>query len=520
MRILSYCFALLWLTSCVSNYDANTLDLLLTNGLITTGQGEAPQPGAIGIKGDSIVFVGEIPETYTRFNREIDVEGRWIAPGFIDPHTHLGGYLNDSLKNTNQGYLFQGVTTVFVGNDGGGSLYVDQQFKKWEQNGIGTNAALYVGHGSLRRAVMGMQDREPNEEEMETMKGLLRQGLEHGALGLSCGLYYAPGSYATTEEVIELAHIVKEFNGIYDVHLRDESSYNIGLIGAVEETIEIAKAAGIPGHIAHIKCLGVDVWGMSDSVIQIVEEARANGIQITADQYPYNASGSSIAGALIPRWVLADDPEPIAKFEDVTLRSRIMDEMEENLRRRGGPESLLLTYPSEKNRDLKGLTLGEVAEKWRIPPIEAAVRIFINGGSSAGSFNMQESDIERFMSQPWVMTGSDGSAGHPRKYGTYPKKISHYIMKQSVMPLEKMIQQSTSLPAITFQLTRRGLLRPGYFADIIVFDPEEVKDHATFEDPTALSSGMEYVIVNGRVTIDQGQFTGEKAGRALRHEAN
>ena len=233
--------------------------------------GNESYQASIGIIGDSISFIDQDQSNSWKAAKVIDATGYVVAPGFIDPHTHAGRDLNDTIRNSNINYLTQGVTTVFVGNDGGSALDVEAQFTKWEEQGIGTNAATYIGHGTIRRAVMGMQDGSPSLEEMGSMKMIVRKGMEAGAIGLSSGLYYAPASYASTEEVIELAKVVAEFGGIYDVHMRDESSYNIGLLGAIKETIDIAEAAGLPSHIAHIKCLGVDVWGQSYEAIELIE---------------------------------------------------------------------------------------------------------------------------------------------------------------------------------------------------------------------------------------------------------
>ena len=492
------------------------IDVIIKDGLIYDGSAHSPVMGAIGIDHDTIVFVGEyIPSKY-QAAKIIDADGRMITPGFIDPHTHAISDLRDTAKRANLNYLFQGVTTVFVGNDGRSSLNLKQQFDTWEKQGIGTNAASYVGHSTLRRQVMGMRDDPPTADELAQMKAILQKGMKDGALGFSSGLYYAPASYANTQEVIELAKVAAAYDGIYDVHMRDESTYNIGLVAAVKETIEIAEKAGLPGHIAHIKCLGVDVWGQSDSIVQIVKNARAKGLMITADQYPYRASGSSITGALIPRWVLADDPDPRPKFDNPQLRQRIIAEMKENMRRRGGPETLLLTFPNKKNKDLKGMTLAQVAQKWQVTPIDAAIEIFMNGGSAVGSFNMHPDDMATFMQQPWVMTGSDGSSGHPRKYGSFPKKLANYVLKENWIDMDAMIHRSSGLTATVFKLHKRGFLRPGYYADILVFNPEQVVDQATFEEPTKLAEGMSYVFVNGQLAIDDGQFTGQLAGRALR----
>ncbi len=435
MKIRASLFALLFLALSCSQPPDQEFDLLIVGGEILDGSGEAAYRTDIGIKGDQIIWMGEAEKEKKKAFKTIDAAGYTVTPGFIDPHTHAGGDLEDSLRNANLNYLTQGVTTVFIGSDGRSHTDLGGLFEKFERQGIGTNVASFVGHSTVRRQVMGMRDDAPTEEEMQNMKTLVERGMDAGAIGLGSGLYYAPASYAETEEVIELAKIAAARGGVYDVHMRDESSYSIGLLGAVEETIRISEEAGLPANMSHLKCLGADVWGKSAEVIKIVEAARARGVQITADQYPYRASSTSLTSALVPRWVLADDPDPSVKFDDPSLRPRIIAEMKENIRRRGGPETLLLTHPSKKNIDLKGLTLAQVAEKWEIEAVEAAIRIVLNGSSSVGSFNMQEDDIVRFMAQPWVMSSSDGSTGHPRKYGSFPKKIKEYTLEKKVLDL-------------------------------------------------------------------------------------
>ena len=493
------------------------VDLILLNGLIIDGSKDAkPYKANIAIKGDSIYKIGPINDFPYSANQTIDVEGYVVSPGFIDPHTHASRDLRDTNRNANLNYLHQGVTTVFIGSDGRSALDLNQLFSTLTNQGVGTNVGSFIGHNTIRRKIMGMRNATPTNEELSQMQLLVKRGMEAGAIGLSSGLYYAPGSYSKTEEVVELAKVAASYGGVYDAHIRDESSYTIGLLGAVKESIEIAKQANIHSNISHIKCLGVDVWNQSTEIIELINTARSNGVSITADQYPYNASGTSIRGALIPRWVLADDPDPTEKFLNKDLLPKIKSDMAENLRRRGGASKLLLTAPSQKNLALKGKTLEDVAKMWSLAPIDAAIQIFQNGGSSVGSFNMNPSDIKNFVQQEWVMTSSDGSTGHPRKYGSFPKKLKEFVVENSIISLEKMIHHSSGLTAHTFHLQKRGLLQEGFFADIIVFKPEEVKDNATFENPTEIAEGMHWVIVNGQLAIKEGIFTEKLAGKILR----
>jgi len=491
---------------------AQELDLILHNGTVIDGSGAPAVHADIGISGDRIVFVGS--SAGKKAKRVIDVSGLVVTPGFIDPHTHTAGDLSDPKRSHNEAYLMQGVTTVATGNDGDSPEHIGDTLAKWTRQGIGTNAVLFIGQGTVRREVMGMSDAKPTPEQMEKMKGLVDTAMNEGAIGLSTGLYYAPGSYSTTEEVIELARVAAQHGGIYDTHMRDESSYNIGLMNAVRETLRIGKEANIPVMISHIKALGADVWGQSTDVIALIDDARKAGIKATASQYPYEASGTSVTASLVPRWAEADG-KLLKNIDDPALHERLVKEMTENLRRRGGPETLLMT--ASKDKSIVGKNLAQIAKGRNVSPVEAALQIIRAGGSSVASFNMKESDIEAFMKQPWVMTCSDGSEGHPRKYGTFPRKIHEYVYEKHVLPLEAAVRSSTSLPAETLQLKDRGLLKQGYYADVLVFDPKTFMDRATYENPTVPATGVQYLLVNGRLAVDKGELTSTMAGRALKH---
>lgn len=332
---------------------------------------------------------------------------------------------------------------------------------------------------------------------------------------MSTGLFYAPGSYAKTEEVIELSKVVAEKGGIYDTHMRDEGSYSIGLLGSIRETIRIGRMAKIPVHISHIKALGTEVWGQSRQAIRLIKQARGKGVKITANQYPYTASGTNITAALVPRWAEAGGAaQLLERIKDSQIRPRLVAEMEANLKRRNGAEAILITRSQDKR--LVGKTLGALAKERKKSPVEAALDIVADGGAGIASFNMNEGDIENFMRQDFVMTGSDGSSGHPRKYGTFPRKLREYVFEKKLITLPFAIRASSALTAETFRIPERGRLRVGYFADVVVFDPKTVRDRATYEQPEAPATGMKFVIVNGRIAVDEGKYTGILAGRPLR----
>ncbi len=492
------------------------IQVLIRDGTVYDGSGSEGVVTDVGVRDDRVVFVGDASEARVVADREIDAAGLIVAPGFVDPHAHAQGDLTatarDRRENTN--YLMQGVTTVVVGNDGHGTWDVAGERARMLDGGIGTNAALLVGFGSVRGEVMGSRDASPSPEELERMRALVDRAMRDGAVGMSTGLFYAPQSFSTTEEVVELAEVAAAYGGTYDSHLRDESTYSVGLSGAVAEAIDVARATGIRVNISHIKALGVDVWGRSASVIGQIRDARAQGLLITADQYPYEASGSSLSASLLPRWAQVGGRDSLAaRLADPGARARIVAEMGDNLRRRNGAEAMLITGGSDAT--IRGKTLAEVARDRGEDPIEAAIAVISNGGAAIGSFNMSEDDIRAFMQAEFVMTGSDGSGGHPRKFGTYPRKIRRYVLDEGVITMARMIHASSRQPAEVFGLEGRGRVDVGAFADLAVFDPATVRDLATFLEPTRLATGMRYVLVNGAFAVDDGRPTGMLSGRVL-----
>lgn len=509
-RLFTLLLSFLASASCFAT--AQQLDILIRGGTVVDGSGSAPTQADIGIAGDRIVFVGSGKGKHAK--REIDARGLIVTPGFIDPHTHTASDLSDPKRSRNDAYLMQGVTTVVTGNDGESPKAIGETFTRWQRQGIGTNAALFIGQGTVRSEVMGMSDARPSSDQIERMKHLVDEAMQQGAVGISTGLYYAPGSYSSTEEVVELAKVAAQHGGIYDTHMRDESSYTIGLLGSVRETIRIGREAHLPVMISHIKALGADVWGQSADVIKLVDDARDAGVNVTASQYPYTASGTSVTAALVPRWAEANGTL-LKNLDDPKVHAKLVDEMNQNLARRGGAKTLLMT--SARDKTIIGKTLADIAKERNESPVDAAIEIIKGGGSSVASFNMKERDIEAFMRQPWVMTCSDGSEGHPRKYGTYPHKLHEYVFEKHVLSLEAAVRSNTSLPAKTLHLKDRGLLKGGYFADVLVFDPRTFIDRATYESPQVLANGVRFLAVNGHLAIDNGSLTTTLAGRALKN---
>ena len=489
------------------------VDYLIENGQVFMGDNTPANNFVVAIKDDQIVYTGQAKPIKAK--HIINAGGLYVLPGFIDPHTHSMGELTstDTALRANTNYLYQGVTTVVNGNDGLGDIDIAAQANSMGAAGIGTNTALFIGHGALRKTIMGGEKRAPTAEELISMKAVVTDGMEAGALGLSTGLFYAPGSFSETEEVIELAKVVSKYGGVYDSHIRDEATYNIGLEAAIDEVIQIAREADVSANIAHIKALGVDVWGKSENLVAKVKTARRQGLNITADQYPWQASGTRISNALIPRWVKSGTTDDYMKrLNDPALVKQISSETFENLRKRGGADAVLIT---QGKREWQGLTLAKISLDNKLSPVDMAIEIARQGDARMASFNMNMEDVERFMTQDWVMTSSDGSSGHPRKYASYPKKYHDYVIEKNLMPVETFFYRSSGLVADTFNLCGRGYIKASYKADIAIIDPEGFRPIANFQNPEKLAQGVEYLIVNGKLIVSEGNLNSILPGRVL-----
>ena len=487
-------------------------DLLIRGGTVFTGDA-APFTGDVAIKGDRIVAVG--PTLTVTAARTIDARGMIVAPGFIDPHTHAGPWLASSDAKTRliPAFLLQGVTTAFIGNDGGGDPNVAATLATPKTKPVGVNFATYVGFGAIRGKVIGGAARAPTPAELGQEKALVAKGMCEGAIGFSTGLFYAPQSFSKTDEVIALTAEAAKRGGYYDSHIRDESSYTVGLIAAIQEAIDIGRATGIPIHISHIKALGVDVQGMAPRVIAMIDAARASGVNITASQYPWSASGTSLVASLVPLWAQdGGTAAMIKRFDDPGLQAKLHADMAEGMRKRGGAATLLIT-----EGQWRGKYLSQIAAAMKTDPISAAIAVIRVRDPGTVSFNMSEADIAAFMRQPWVMTDSDASGGHPRVWGTFARKYAKYVVADKVIGLRDFIERSSSVTARWFGLTGRGELKAGYFADVVVFDPKTYAARATYEQPTLPAVGVRTVVVNGVLAVDNGALTGKAAGRALPH---
>ena len=502
---------------------ADSVDILVRGGTVYDGSGGPARRVDIGIRSDRIVFIGNAAQARIASKQTIDATNLIVSPGFIDPHTHsyegLPNLSEERRKNT--GALMQGVTTVVTGADGRGPLDVARVLTESERLGLGANTYALAGFGTARARVMGSSSAPASPSQVDSMKTLIAKAMSEGAFGVGSGLFYAPQSYATTEEVIAVLRGASPYGGVYDTHQRDESSYTIGLLNSVREAIRIGRETGLTTNLGHVKALGVDVWGCADSVLALMRQSRAAGHLVVADQYPWTASGTGLGAALLPRWAEAGGRDSLLlRIADPATREKLLVEMRENLRRRGGDSTLLLTGGSAAARLHVGKTLKQVAVEKGTGAAETALELIRTvGGMSVASFNMIESDIETFMTDPYVMTSSDGSGGHPRLYGTYPRKIRRYVLDKPVITMERMVRASSGQVAEVYGIPERGAFKEGFFADVIVFDPKTIHEAATYVEPEKLSTGMRWVFVNGQAAVAEGVPTGVLAGKALRKSA-
>jgi N-acyl-D-amino-acid deacylase len=506
-----------WAGALVAQPDGD-YDVLIRGGAVFDGTGSAAVVTDVGVRDGRIVGVGSLAQAKAR--TIVDATGKYVTPGFIDVHSHAGGGLSEDL-NHGQPVLAQGITTVVVNPDGGGPVDIVDQRATYEKRGIGLNVAIFVPHGSIRRQVLGMTDRAPTPTELSQMLALTRAGMKAGAIGLSSGPYYAPGSYAKTDELVALAKVAAEFGGVYSSHIRDESDYTIGMVAAVEEVITVAEQAKLTGIVTHMKALGVGTWGASAEAVKRIEAARARGVSVFADQYPYEASGTSITGALVPRWAQVFGDEAMIRRSKGDERGKFLAEVKTNIARRGGANTLVIARFAP-DPSLEGKTLDDLSKLWNKTPEEVALDLLARGGAGLVSFNMTEADIAHIMKQPWTMTSSDGGLGpmgvgkpHPRAYGAFPRKLRLYVRERGVIDWPFAIRSMTSLPATVFGMKDRGVIVKGAWADLVVIDPAKVADKATYTDPHQLSVGIDTILVNGQVARFNGEFSPTLAGRVV-----
>ncbi|MEE2669294.1 MAG: amidohydrolase family protein [Gemmatimonadota bacterium] len=514
-------FGLLFVLATPSITHGQDYSVIIRNGRVIDGTGNPWFLADVALDGDRIVAIGNLEAAAAR--REIDAAGLYVTPGFIDVHSHAGPGLVSAGLSHGEPLLAQGITTVLINPDGGGPVDLVRQRSELLRDGLGINVAQLVPHGSVRRAIIGSENRAPTAVEMEQMRDLVRNGMMEGAFGLSSGTFYVPGSYSTPEEIVELAEVIAEFGGTYTSHIRDESDYTVGVVAAVEEVINVARRSGIPGVVTHVKALGPPVWGFGAVITRRIEVAREEGVEVYTDQYPYTASATGLASALLPRWSQAGGTDSLmARFDRPSVMADIRSAIVDNLARRGGADRIQFRRVSF-DASIEGTLLSELARQRSEDPVDTVIDLLQRGGASIISYNMDEDDLRTLMSTPWNMTASDGGlvpwmegVPHPRSYGTFPRKIRHYVIEEGIVDLPSAIRSMTGLPAQVFRINDRGVLRPGAYADIVVFDLGLLESPATFTEPHQLARGMVEVFVGGETAISSGEFTGTLAGRVIR----
>jgi len=500
-------------------------DLVLRNGRIVDGSGSPWYRGDVAIRGDTIVHVA--PSVTDAATRIIDAAGQVVTPGFIDIHSHAREGIFDSPAAEN--YIRQGVTTIIEGPDGSSPLPIAEFLAKLDALPKTVNIGTMVGQGSVRAAVIGLADRKPTAGELDEMLALVEQGMKDGAFGLSSGLFYVPGSFTSTDEVIEMAKAAARYGGIYISHMRDEASK---VVDSVKETIAIGERGGLPTQVTHHKIIGTGNWGKSVDTLQLVDDARKRGIDATIDQYPYTASSTSVGAALLPAWAQEGGREKIlARLKDPGLRADIKAEMVraiQNERGGGDPKNVVLAR-CEWDESLSGKNLADVTRMRgmdvTLPNAAEAAMWIVEQGNCSGIFHaMAEEDLRRILRHPATMIASDGGIPlfgranpHPRNYGTFARVLAVYVRDLKIITLEDAVRKMSSFPAQRLSLADRGLIRPGMKADIAVFDSALVRDAATFERPHQYAQGMSTVIVNGRIVLDGGSMLPARPGRALYH---
>jgi N-acyl-D-aspartate/D-glutamate deacylase len=494
-------------------------DVVLRGATLYDGSGRPGQAGDLAIKGDRIAAVGRFEAKGSP--RVIDATGLLVAPGFIDLHTHSDAALAQPATRANLNYLLQGVTTVVTGNCGSGPTDVARYFKTLEENGVGGNVIHQVPHNDVRRLVMGNANRAPTAEELKKMEALVDQAMKDGAWGLSTGLIYNPGTYAKTDEIVALAKVAARHGGFYASHIRDEGA---GAPAAIEEALTVGREAGLPVHISHLKASGRPVWGRAGEWVALIERARKAGQAVTADQYPYAASSTSLAATVIPpRFREGTHKDFLARLDDAGQGPLIRKAVENALEVRDGGKALRIARYAPKPA-WQGKDVAAIAAAEKKTPLEVVLEIERGGGAQIVNFGMSPEDVRLIMKQPWVATASDGSAQvpadtvpHPRSYGCFPRKIGHFALEEKVIPVEQAIRSASGLPADVLRLPERGYLKPGYYADVVAIDPATYRDRATFDRPHGYATGVAYLFVNGKAAVEDGKFTGTLAGRVLRH---
>jgi N-acyl-D-amino-acid deacylase len=499
---------------------APAFDLVITNARIVDGSGNPWFRADVGIRDGRIAKVGRI--TPADGAKTIDAKDQILAPGFIDVHTHVESIYDQPAA---ENFIRMGVTSLVTGNCGTSTTEVAEFLARVKQQPISVNLATLIAHGSVRRKIMGLVDRDPTPDEMKRMEALVEQGMKDGAVGLSTGLIYVPGTFAKTEEIVGLARIVAHYGGIYSTHMRSEGDK---VVDAIRESIQIGEKAGLPVEISHFKIANRKLWGQSPVTIGLVREARARGLVITVDQYAYTASSTSLDSRL-PGWLRAGGLEEGKKrLTNKVTRDRVVSEMKEALKNSGFKDysyAMVANYGADKS--FNGKSIAETTQQVRgkkdvKSQIEQIIAMYEAGGASMVYHGMSEDDVQRIMREPFTMIASDSgvrqideSVPHPRGYGNNVRVLGHYVRELHLLSLEDAIRKMTSLPAQTFGFRDRGMVREGFAADLVIFDEKTIEDHATFDKPHQFPVGISYVLVNGELVFANGQMTGARPGVAL-----
>ena len=505
-----------------ANRDADSVATLFTGGLVYDGSGSAPYVADVGIADGRIAFIGNSRESGITGDETIDVSGNWVAPGFVDAHSHAE--LDRDYGRDAAPYLYQGITSVVLGVDGDGSD-IARHITLWEDNGIGVNGMLFIGHGSVREEVMGREDRAPTPAELDAMRALVREGMEEGAFGLSTGLFYVPGTYASTEEVIELARVAAQYDGaIYDTHDRDLGAVyeGVGYDASVQEGIRVGAESGLRVIFSHFNLQGAHNYGRAHVGAKYIDDARARGVEVWAAQHPYTATQSNLRSYTIPDWASAGGRAAmLARFDDPLESQEIKQATNAMLDIRGGAGKILFADPRP---DLNGKTLAQVAGELELSPADAVQEILRVDNAVVMNLELYDAENTRVLAQePWMMTCTDGrtprpdqAITHPRTFGAFPMKMRLYVFDEPLLTPEFVIRSFSGLAADFYRLDDRGYLREGYVADITILDPDRYRDRATFEEPRLYSQGVVHVLVNGTFALRDGTPTGALAGLPLR----
>lgn len=498
-------------------------DILIKNGKIIDGSGNNWYYSDVAIKNGKIVAISRHIDQPA--NKVIDANGLVVAPGFIDVHTHLEG--DEDKDPEAKSFIYDGVTTCITGNCGSSNTDIGKYLKWIDSLKLSINVASLIGHNDVRKEVMGRANRDASPDEMKRMENIVDKAMQDGAVGLSTGLIYIPGTYTKTAEIVSLAKIASKYNGVYATHMRDEGD---SVTYAINEALTIGREANIPVEISHFKCSGQQNWGRSKETVPMIVAARKEGIEVTIDQYPYTASSTSIS-TLLPDDVLADGQDSIkARLQRPEIRKEVTDHIIARLKKRKLKHlsyAVVAYYAPDtayNGKSIEAINL-MMGRKHKVKEeANTVMDLMMNGGASAVFHGMSEDDVKRIMQYPFNMFASDATIRilnsgmpHPRGYGTNARVLAKYVREEKVIPLEEAIRRMTSLPAQKFQLRDRGLIKEGMAADIVIFDENQVKDISTYEKPHVYSTGFHFVIVNGVLTVDQEKHTGARAGRALRN---